>query len=1193
MKPGPRNQLPIAKFPGADVPQSRMAARSKVTNVLAMALASLLCTTTCGAPPVPLPEDFLAPRLVLNGQGHTATTWSLVFSPDGKYLFSGGTDKVVHVWEFRDGRPRLDRSIRPPIRRTTGVVLAIAISPVLDRQEQRLVAIAGRSTLGSGGQILVYRFPGRADRPAGDLAFALPDQVERRSAVTDQHQGAVFGVAFSWDGRYFASCGEDKTVRIWDLADAKNQHPNVVVLDGAAGHKQAVRGVAFLDNQRLISVGGNDADGTIRVWDWQKPQPLINLVPTLAEIGTRVNALAVSPDGQQVVVGRENGELGRYDPVANAMVPWFNEEDRGQLRPIEALAFSPDGRQLAVSSLTYVPPQRPSTEYPRTECTISVRAMPEGRVIRVVRTTKDLARAMAFRPPDGRFLAVGGGEAQEIAITDMRADPSAAAIELRGPGTVLWDVGFVDGASKPTVAYTRNRPLGREQPTWEGFDLPLRRFLAIDQAQPTDRAITRFGGWSIATPRADRITVSSGNERPVTLQLTPTERRWCCFTLIPPAPEQGRTKLTAAVGTEEGYIVIYSLPDGRRTRVLAGHAGAVRALAPSRDGRWLATASADQTVRLWSLSGCDTRASLGAKIERAPTGKWVVTSIVGRSPAQQMGLKVGDAVLKVSSKNKKGTGEIVTEDLPIDDLDARLAAIEPGVDAQIVIDLGRPKLSTNRFDQPSLSLLPGSDKEWIVWMPEGIYDTSIAGDRRLLGWHVNKVDAANPNDFIPLSSEFYPMSRFEGQLHKPAVINRVLQTGDVIAGLGPVVVEPPPTIRIVQPANVAPGAELVVPRPTLTLSVEAAGGSPNRGIKSIVVHNNTAFYPQTLLDRPAPKAEATHEIKLVSNENAISVVATDDLGVEQIARMRVRLELPPAPPANAPGPRLLIRSVGIDTFDDVAAIKPIRFARTDAITLADFLEAPDKKERFNRIDNAILASGRTTSQDLGRVFESLSNEVRDRKLGVGDTVFLVIETHLIKRGSKGLVFLGSDASLQYADQPAIEAKTISHCLEEVAAAGCLVFVLLDGIHQRELSIAATQEITAWVRDLNRRQVFVLVASKQEISQRPAALGMSAFVRSIKDSVTVAGGSRSGARLTVDEFRVAVIRGVAERTSRSQFADLYAPDILDQQLDRIRLFEPQGRAGDRLACIEVNGPAASRLDALPRPGGTTPTQRRPE
>jgi WD40 repeat protein len=76
------------------------------------------------------------------------------------------------------------------------------------------------------------------------------------------HSGPVRSVAFSKDGRYIVSGGEDNTILVWDA------ETGAVVVGPLEGHTGVVNSVAFSQDSELIVSGSTDQ--TVRVWNAQQ-----------------------------------------------------------------------------------------------------------------------------------------------------------------------------------------------------------------------------------------------------------------------------------------------------------------------------------------------------------------------------------------------------------------------------------------------------------------------------------------------------------------------------------------------------------------------------------------------------------------------------------------------------------------------------------------------------------------------------------------------------------------------------------------------------------------------------------------------------------------------------------------------------------------------------------------------------------
>lgn len=214
-------------------------------------------------------HDVATLQWVADLRGSYSVIYAVAFSPDGRLVATGSSDKMVHVWEVASGREILQ------LQGHGDWVMSVCFSP-------------------DGQKIL----SGSADK-----SLRLWDVASGRELLRlEGHTAPVWQARFSLDGRYAISVprgmitakgeslGSDRYLRLWDLSSGAQVRKFDDIAVSAAGFSA--------DGSRIISIGRE-----VVAWDRQSG---VQLGTTALGASGKVNLgmwAAVSEDGRVGVCG--------------------------------------------------------------------------------------------------------------------------------------------------------------------------------------------------------------------------------------------------------------------------------------------------------------------------------------------------------------------------------------------------------------------------------------------------------------------------------------------------------------------------------------------------------------------------------------------------------------------------------------------------------------------------------------------------------------------------------------------------------------------------------------------------------------------------------------------------------------------------------------------------------------------------
>ena len=401
--------------------------------------------------------------------GHEGPVLTATYNPAGNVLVTTGSDNQLRVWDLLDGSeiasvPRIVNAETPtrigfdprhPDRLVVASAFGAGVMRVPASHAGPVWALAHSAngsrvaSAGGDGEVRIWNAEGEllqqlvgsgavfntvalnADgsvAAAGDESGSVYvfDVVAGRTRFTRSTDGAVWSVAIDDEGQYVAAAGEDG-VHVWDIEDGDA----VADIDE---HTGTVLDVAFRPGSEGRELVTASRDQTSVHWHLderipegaQPPAPapgpreegLENAVPdrrdTYRTDAASWFSLAISPNGQRIALGRDDGDVMLQDLEGGG-----GEQEEIELHSdaVYDIGFSPEGRRLVTTSAD--------------GRAIIVDAR-NGEAIAQIASPTTAFFAAAF-DPNGQTVTLGGsdGKIYRVPLRDKDLIAAASAVVTR------------------------------------------------------------------------------------------------------------------------------------------------------------------------------------------------------------------------------------------------------------------------------------------------------------------------------------------------------------------------------------------------------------------------------------------------------------------------------------------------------------------------------------------------------------------------------------------------------------------------------------------------------------------------------------------------------------------------------------------------------------------------------------------
>ncbi len=269
----------------------------------------------------------------------------VAFSSEGQLLAAGGEDRLVRLWSSETGAAVDTISgHNAPVRSLAfaGLRLATAApdgAAMLWNTSPEWTWV--RTFSPSTGVMLVDRVTALDFSPDGTLLAAGSGDPSRSGQlvilnpadgtvvreIPDAHSDTVLGVEFSPDGKYLASCGADKFVKVFETATG-------AFVKAFEGHTHHVLGVSWRADGKVLASCG--ADNAVKVWDFTSGEQRT----TIGGFGKEVTSIQFIAEGSLILTSCGDRLVRRHNVDNGQNTANYG----GGIDFMYAAATTPDGK---------------------------------------------------------------------------------------------------------------------------------------------------------------------------------------------------------------------------------------------------------------------------------------------------------------------------------------------------------------------------------------------------------------------------------------------------------------------------------------------------------------------------------------------------------------------------------------------------------------------------------------------------------------------------------------------------------------------------------------------------------------------------------------------------------------------------------------------------------------------------------